>query len=93
MRSAQLAHQGGGNCRRSHSVIPPEDSAGRGSIAHPARDIRTCDPIKTKNQNQEKPSYERKNKNHSMPSRWSGKSKVRLRKDLTKSLHELPLAR
>jgi hypothetical protein len=29
----------------------------------------------------------------STPSRWSGTSKVRLRKNLTKSLHELPLAR
>lgn len=71
-------------------MIPPEDSAGRGSVAHPAGHLHLRP---AQNQNQEKPSYERKNKNHSTPFRWSGKSKVRLRKDLTKSLHELPLAR
>ncbi len=75
------------------------------SAAHPARDICTCGPVKTSlktkpkpkpkpNQNQEKPSYERKKPKplHAQPLVWKEQPRV-YEKDLTKSLHELPLAR
>jgi hypothetical protein len=53
----------GGNCPTSHSVIPPEDSAGGGSVSHRGGD---CPPLR-RGQNQEKPSHERKNKTNPRP--------------------------
>ena len=92
MRSAQLADKGGGNCRRSHSVILPEDSAGKGYIPHPVR--RSAPATKTKTNTKTKKNLPMKGKTkRSTPSRWSGTSKVRSRKDLIRSLHELVPAR
>jgi hypothetical protein len=71
-------------------MIRVEGSAGRGPAAHPARDSCTCD---RPNQNQEKPSYERKNKPTPRPPAGRKRARCVLRKDLTKNLHELPLAR
>jgi hypothetical protein len=72
-------------------VILVESFAGRGS-----RIPRGGDPHPTKTKPKPRKNLPMKGKTKkpsSAPSRWSGRSKARFRKDLTKSLHELPLAR